>query len=276
MDDHRETEPGLLTSKVIKDSPQGGFFSGLIFTYSMFRNGVLILDEIDAICTDKNAQEIGQAMNKLDAPEYSNVSVIFIANNIETLPDVIKSRTQPKIEIVKPNLQSRARILNYYLRSWMQNPQKLEQDCLEAGFVDELAKATDDFSIRDIENLITIAQQEKFIRTSSAATLIARQDFLKAVTIIRPGLTMSEIWKGAKNVVAMLDECTRNPLVAQGIMMGVDYLRRSQPVQPGFWGQHNITDRILDTGQHIGSNLAIFGGQYAILALLAKMGLLLV
>jgi len=176
------------------------------------QNAIIILDEIDAIAevqeiatshTDKGISGLFDLLKQ--------ISFIAIANYIEWIPPLIKSRLGPFIEIVKPNSDQRIKILKYYL--W-QNENKLSYLCLQLAFIEELANKTEDFSIRDLENIIKWAEQAKFRRTSNSDSLILPEDLVQATRMERPGLTTTQMLQIAKQTFQNVDEVTRNPIIA--------------------------------------------------------------
>ena len=220
------------------------------------KNVIVILDEVDAMGDEQAKSGIDIAKQVDDIIDTcTNFSFIAIANKIESIPAVTKSRLTNIIEIKKPNSEERKQILSYYLR---RDAQKLTPACFDVNFLDELTNTTAKFSIRDIENLMVLARQEKYRRTRQAEAPIEPQDLLTATTKVQPALTLSDIWLRSKRIVEVLDQATRNPLIYNSIIGGIEYLNTQQGyAEPPVWKKYRMTERLLEMGIGVGREVGM-------------------
>jgi len=127
---------------------------------------IVIIDELQTIIKkDRNGTDTSTAealwLLLDECKTKNNILVIATANEIDVLPDQLRSRLAKSVYHIKlPTLQARERILHYYVSKI---PSNISTDVNEND-IHSYAKKTSGFSIRDLEDMVEAAVSNAYFR----------------------------------------------------------------------------------------------------------------
>lgn len=121
---------------------------------------IIIIDELQTIIKNQNGKVIDEGTAEAlwllldECKVRKNIFIIATANDITKLPHQLQSRLSKTVyEIKLPALKARERILSFYLKRI--SPELL--DHIKPSDINDLAKKTRGFSIRDLESIVEAA-----------------------------------------------------------------------------------------------------------------------
>lgn len=172
---------------------------------------IIIFDEIDAICkrrgtltdgTGVHDTVVNQLLSKLDGvDQLNNILVIGMTNRKDLIDEALlrPGRLEVQMEISLPDEQGRVQILKIHTSSLRSN-KRLAPDV----DVEELARITKNFSGAEISGLVRSAASfamNRFVRAdkkvqvaadAESKMLVTRDDFMRALSEVRPAFGQSE------------------------------------------------------------------------------------
>ncbi len=159
---------------------------------------IIFIDELDSIASVRSSYEgnnsaeqvVNQLLTELDGIEpLKNVVVIGATNRIDKLdPAIMRAgRFDNVVFVPPPDEQSRKAILDVYVK-------KMPLDSDKEELITYLAKKTEGYVGADLERLTKEAGMIA-LRNSISADKVSKDDFEKALEIIKPSLNENDVKK---------------------------------------------------------------------------------
>lgn len=172
---------------------------------------IIIFDELDAVCKQRGSgagggtgvgdSVVNQLLSKLDGvDQLNNILLIGMTNRKDMIDDALlrPGRLEVHVEISLPDEPGRLEILKIHTAK-MRDNKLLDADVN----LEELAGLTKNFSGAELKGLVSAARSFAFSRHTEVGQLAAvkddvssievnREDFMKALTEVRPAYGVSE------------------------------------------------------------------------------------
>ena len=172
---------------------------------------IIIFDELDAVCKQRGSgagggtgvgdSVVNQLLSKLDGvDQLNNILLIGMTNRKDMIDDALlrPGRLEVHVEISLPDEPGRLEILKIHTAKMREN-KLIDADVN----LEELAASTKNYSGAELKGLVSAARSFAFSRHTEVGTMAAvkddvasievnREDFMKALTEVRPAYGVSE------------------------------------------------------------------------------------